>query len=192
MIEQSLSWMDDCTASIQLSQNLQSGECATVVSRETLRYLADVEENRIGGLAGVPLYSPMMRSLTRGNQASAFRNCQGEQLQLAQNSPRWRLVAALANLEHSQKRFLRNIDAPDAFHALLAFFLLLEQLTLTGDVTAVALGEHVLAHSMHRFTSDDLRPDRGLNRNFEHLAGNEFPHLRDQRLSALVSQVAMD
>jgi hypothetical protein len=37
-------------------------------------------------------------------------------------------VAALANLEDGQKGFLGDIDAADALHALLAFFLLLQQL----------------------------------------------------------------
>jgi hypothetical protein len=38
-----------------------------------------------------------------------------------------------------------GLDAADHLHALLALLLLLEQLALAGDVTAVALGEHVLA-----------------------------------------------
>ena len=46
-----------------------------------------------------------------------------------------------ADLQHGQERFLRNLDAADLLHPLLAFFLLLEQLALTRDVAAVALGE---------------------------------------------------
>ena len=39
---------------------------------------------------------------------------------------------------------MRNFDLADLLHALLALFLLLEQLPLPGNITAVALGEIVL------------------------------------------------
>ena len=53
--------------------------------------------------------------------------------------------------------FLRDLDLPDLLHPLLAFFLLLEQLALAGDVAAVTLREHVLAHRLDRFARDDRR-----------------------------------
>src|SRR5262249_32712011 len=40
---------------------------------------------------------------------------------------------------------LRDLDAPDLLHALLAFLLFLEKLLLARDVAAVALRGHVLA-----------------------------------------------
>jgi hypothetical protein len=51
----------------------------------------------------------------------------------------------IANLQNGQERFLRNFHAADLFHAPLAFLLLFKQLALTGNVAAVALGEHVFA-----------------------------------------------
>ena len=41
---------------------------------------------------------------------------------------RWPLLRP--NLEHREERFLRDLDAADALHPLLAFLLLLEQLAL--------------------------------------------------------------
>src|SRR5690242_16627458 len=81
-----------------------------------------------------------------------------------------------ANLEHSQERFLRDINSTDALHALLAFLLLFEQFALSRDVAAVAFGEHVLAHGRHGLARNYLRADCGLNRHFEHLTWNQFLH----------------
>src|SRR5690625_1910568 len=39
----------------------------------------------------------------------------------------------------------RDLDPADVLHPLLALLLLLQELALTGAVTAVALGQHVLA-----------------------------------------------
>src|SRR5947207_15706104 len=50
------------------------------------------------------------------------------------------LALILADAQHGQKRFLRNLDAAHALHALLAFLLLLEQFALARDVAAVAFG----------------------------------------------------
>src|SRR5262245_39902965 len=58
-------------------------------------------------------------------------------------------IAILA-LQHRQERLLGDFDSADLLHALLAFLLLLEKLALAGDVAAVALGGHVLAHGLHR------------------------------------------
>ena len=55
-----------------------------------------------------------------------------------------------AHLQHRQERFLRNVDFADALHPLLAFLLLFEQLALAADVSAVALGNNVLADRGHR------------------------------------------
>src|SRR6186997_588363 len=52
------------------------------------------------------------------------------------------------DLQHGEKRFLRNLDTADALHALLAFLLLLQQLALARNVAAVAFGEHVLAQRL--------------------------------------------
>src|SRR5438067_13187000 len=65
----------------------------------------------------------------------------------------------LIHLQHRQERFLRNLDAADFFHPLLAFFLFLEQLALTRDITAVAFRDHVLANRFHSFARDYFRAD---------------------------------
>src|SRR5690606_40081579 len=66
--------------------------------------------------------------------------------------------------ERRDEGVLRDLDGPDVLHALLALLLLLEQLALAADVTAVALGEHVLAHGADGLAGDDARTDRGLDR----------------------------
>src|SRR4026208_1404524 len=48
-------------------------------------------------------------------------------------------------VEDGEERLLRHLDAADLLHPLLALLLLLEQLSLAGDVAAVALREHGLA-----------------------------------------------
>src|SRR5690606_34341870 len=69
--------------------------------------------------------------------------------------PRGRLVFLGAGIENGHERFLRNVDAADRLHPLLAFLLLGPQLALARDVAAVALGGHVLAHGRDRFAGDD-------------------------------------
>ena len=70
--------------------------------------------------------------------------------------PRLLLVLALdVTGERGDERLLGDLDATDHLHALLALLLLLEQLPLTADVTAVALGEHILAEGADRLAGDD-------------------------------------
>src|SRR5262245_58853005 len=56
------------------------------------------------------------------------------------------LFGLSAHLQHGEKRFLRDLHFADLLHALLAFFLFLEQLALARNVAAVAFRQHVLAH----------------------------------------------
>src|SRR5947209_870178 len=65
----------------------------------------------------------------------------------------------LAHFEHAQEGLLRNLHLADPLHAALAFLLLFEQFALTADVTAVALGEHVLAQRADGFARHDLVAD---------------------------------
>src|SRR5438552_8078445 len=90
---------------------------------------------------------------------------------------RCRLILVLSHLEYGQKRFLRDLDAPDALHALLAFLLFLQEFALARDVAAIALGEHVLPHRLHAFARDDAAANRRLNRDLEQLPRNELAHL---------------
>ncbi len=62
-------------------------------------------------------------------------------------APRPQLAIRLGpNLEDSQESFLRDIDLTHALHAPLAFLLLFEKFTLSRNVAAIALGDHILAY----------------------------------------------
>src|SRR6202167_626187 len=100
-------------------------------------------------------------------------------------------AALLPDLEQGQESLLRNLDASDLFHPLLAFLLLLEQLSFSRDIAAVTFGGNVLAQRLDGFARDNLGADAGLNRDFEHLARNQLAHLFAQRPAAFVSLVAM-
>src|SRR5690606_19426305 len=50
------------------------------------------------------------------------------------------LLAAALRRQRGDEGLLRDVDAADRLHPLLALLLLLEQLALAADVTAVALG----------------------------------------------------
>src|SRR5262245_24515209 len=95
-------------------------------------------------------------------------------------------------LEDRQEGFLRYLDLPDLLHALLSFLLPLEQLALARDVTAVALGGHVLAHGLDGLPRDDAAADGRLDGHLEHLAGNDAAELLHQHLPPLVGLVAVD
>src|SRR5271156_6277678 len=72
------------------------------------------------------------------------------------------------------ERLLWHVDAADRLHPLLAFLLLLQQFALAGDVTAVALGQHVLSDRANVLARNDFGPDRGLYRHLELLARNQL------------------
>ena len=50
--------------------------------------------------------------------------------------------------------------------------MLLQQLFLPGDVAAVALGQHILPHGLHRLPGDDLAANGRLDRHLEELPGD--------------------
>src|SRR3954471_6393452 len=81
-------------------------------------------------------------------------------------------------LQGGDERLLRHLDAAHHLHPPLALFLLLEQLALAGDVTAVALREHVLADRADVLAGDHPRPDCGLDRYLELLPRDELAQLR--------------
>ena len=76
-------------------------------------------------------------------------------------------------LKHSHEGALGHLDGANLAHALFAFLLLFQQLALTGDVAAVALGCHVFTHLANRFAGNDFCADGRLHGNVELLAG---PH----------------
>src|SRR3954471_8714923 len=101
-------------------------------------------------------------------------------------------VAVVAQLEHGEERLLRDLDAPDLLHALLALLLALEQLALAGDVAAVALGGDVLAVGLDGLAGDDLGADGRLDRDVELLARDLLAQLLRERLADVVGLVAVD
>ena len=74
-------------------------------------------------------------------------------------------------LQHGEEGFLRHLHVANLLHAFLTAFLLLQQLTLTAHVTAIALRCHVLTHLLHGFSGDDLAADGCLDGDVELLAG---------------------
>ena len=50
--------------------------------------------------------------------------------------------------------------------------MLFQQLFLTGNIAAVALGQHVLSHGLHGLPGDDPAADGSLDGDFKELAGN--------------------
>src|SRR6185437_2264029 len=94
--------------------------------------------------------------------------------------------------QYGQECLLRNVHFADAFHSLLAFLLLLQQLTLSRYVASVTFGKDIFAQGTNTFARDDLRANGGLDCDLELLPRDELPHLGDQRLAAVVGEVTMD
>src|SRR5581483_8707935 len=99
---------------------------------------------------------------------------------------------AVVQVEHGEERLLRNLDGADLLHPLLPGLLLLEQLALARDVAAVAFCEHVFAPRLDRLAGDHAGTDGGLDRHVEHLPRDLLAQPFDERLAALVREVAVD
>ena len=56
----------------------------------------------------------------------------------------------------------------------LTFLLLLQKLSLSGNISAVALGEHVFSHRLDRLSCDNLTSDRRLDRYLKELSWDLF------------------
>src|SRR6266508_1286528 len=113
---------------------------------------------------------------------------------MARGRTRPRSLLGLRLLVDPQRRdecLLRDVDATNPAHPLLALLLLLEQLALAGDVAAVALGEHVLALGLHGLAGHDARTDRGLDRDVEQLPRDQLAQASDHLPSVLRSLLAM-
>ena len=70
-------------------------------------------------------------------------------------------------LQHGHKGLGGDRHRTKGTHSLLAFLLLLQQLLLSGDVTAVALGQNILTQSLDGLAGDDLAADGGLHRDLK-------------------------
>src|SRR5690625_5969428 len=76
-------------------------------------------------------------------------------------------VAPAVGGQGRHERLLWHLHPADVLHPLLAFLLPLQQFAFPGDVTAIALGQHVLADGADRFPGDDARADRRLDGHLE-------------------------
>src|SRR5438105_14126145 len=101
------------------------------------------------------------------------------------------LGAALADFEHRQECLLGDIYATDSLHALLAFLLFFQQLTLARDVAAIAFGEHVLSHGRDGFACVDFGSNRCLYVDFVNLSRYQLPHLEQPDSSKTISGLAV-
>src|SRR5690606_10428607 len=90
--------------------------------------------------------------------------------------------------QHGKEGFLRNLHVAHLFHPLLAGLLLLQQLLLAAGVTAITLGQYVLAQRLDRGARHDLTTHGCLDGNIEHLPRDQILHLLDQ-LAPLVGGV---
>ena len=102
------------------------------------------------------------------------------------------LIVAAVQFEHGGEGFAGEGDGAELAHLLFAFLLLFEQLLLTGDIAAVALGEDVLAHGLDGLAGDDLAADGGLHRDLEQVAEDVVPQLFADAAALGVGVVAED
>ena len=65
-------------------------------------------------------------------------------------------IVVAVQLEHSGEGLTGQGNAAQLTHLLFAFFLLFQQLLFAGDVAAVALGQHVLAHGLDRLAGNKI------------------------------------
>ena len=89
-------------------------------------------------------------------------------------------MLTLRQFKHRHECLGRDLHRSQAPHLLFALFLLLQQLLFPGDVAAVALGQHVLAHGADGLAGDDLAADGGLDGHLEELAGDVVLQLFSQ------------
>ena len=78
------------------------------------------------------------------------------------------------HLQDGEECFAGHLNGTELAHSFLAFLLLFKEFLFTGDISAVALGQHVLAHGLDSFPGDYLAPYGSLNRDLKHLARNDI------------------
>ncbi|KAG1647341.1 hypothetical protein GQR58_030669 [Nymphon striatum] len=98
---------------------------------------------------------------------------------------------SVVELERGDERLLGHIDATDRLHALLAFFLFLQELVLTRDVTAVQLGGHVFAERLDGLASNEVATNSSLNWHVELLARDELLELLSHAAAIFVAAIAV-
>ena len=66
--------------------------------------------------------------------------------------------ALFVQLENCQECLGWNLNGPQRAHLFLTLLLLFQQLLLTGNIAAVALGQHILTQSLDGFPAMILPP----------------------------------
>src|SRR5690606_32174229 len=92
----------------------------------------------------------------------------------------------LIQFQYRHEGRLRNLHIAYLPHAFFPFLLLFEQLTLTGDITAITLRCNVLTQRADVLAGDNLRADRCLDGYFKLLPGQEFLELLADFLAKVV------
>src|SRR5438045_3244022 len=128
---------------------------------------------RLSSIDGVGISNPSKTNVLAKSAKSAARRTTSRYSRKVAAAPALKSV----DLQDRQERLLREVDAADLLHPLLALFLLLEELLLAGDVAAVALRDDVLAERLDRLPRQDLRADRRLDDHLEHLLRDHLLHL---------------
>ena len=80
----------------------------------------------------------------------------------------------LVHLEHCKECRLGHLHITNLAHTFLTLLLLLQQLTLTADITTITLGSHILTHLTHSLSGNNLCTNGRLNGNIKLLAGDEL------------------
>src|SRR5690606_3613426 len=88
-------------------------------------------------------------------------------------------------LQHGKKCLLWNLHISYLAHSFLSFFLFLEQLSFSGDVTTVAFCRNIFSQCPHRFPCNYFGADTSLNGDFELLSGNQFTHFQADSFSEI-------
>src|SRR5471032_1638862 len=101
------------------------------------------------------------------------------------NFPKLLAGSFVVHLYDCQESFLWNLDGAHLLHALFTCFLFFQQLLLTADVAAVALGQHVLAQRLDVFARDHVGADGCLDGHVEHLARDQLAHLGGHLAAAI-------
>src|SRR6476469_1435183 len=80
----------------------------------------------------------------------------------------------LIQLQHGKKCFLRHFYISNLPHALLTFFLFLEQFSFTADVTTITFCSNIFTHRADVFACNNFCTDRCLYCDLELLARQQL------------------
>src|SRR5207237_10469623 len=95
----------------------------------------------------------------------------------------------LLRFEHLNERLLRDVDLPDALHALLSFLLLLQQFAFASNIAAVAFRGHVFSQGGNALARNNFSTDRRLDRHLIKLPWDHFLQLCRELTSPALREV---